>query len=195
MAPRKTVYLLVVCAALLLVTISVQAAAAPYVNPLGGLEQYLSVGFIPLSSQVEPWIFSYSAGGEYQALELWGNTWTLLVPEDSLAGLMSYLDRLNSTCLTSSNDFVIAQVQGPSGDWWVRADYWGDNQYELTVVEEQDPLEQFSGDDYEDMEFVPPLINPLQDLETYSLLQIGLRPFREPLLQLPGRGRLPQGSG
>ena len=171
MAPRKTVYLLVVCAALLLVTISVQAAAAPYVNPLGGLEQYLSVGFIPLSSQVEPWIFSYSAGGEYQALELWGNTWTLLVPEDSLAGLMSYLDRLNSTCLTSSNDFVIAQVQGPSGDWWVRADYWGDNQYELTVVEEQDPLEQFSGDDYEDMEFVPPLINPLQDLETYSLLQ------------------------
>jgi hypothetical protein len=167
MVQRKILCMLVVCVTLLLQPILVQADDAPYINPLGDLEDYWSVSFIPVSDLYDPWIFGYVTDDEYQYEELWGNIWHLEVPGDSLAELLDYLEAFSGTIFSYTEEELLAQIPGPQGDWWVQAAYWGEDYYELTVIEEVEPPDLAGTPEDDDDTFALPLINPLNDLDAY----------------------------
>jgi Mg-chelatase subunit ChlD len=190
MARRRKHCVLFFCVGLLLLqATAVQAGNAPYVNPLGDLDAYAYLDFMPGSDLWDPWDLSYwDEEEEYVPVILWGDYWYLEVPESSLQELRQYLAGLDSTILVQNEEEILAQVQGPAAAWWVRAFSWGDDSYELTVIREQDPPahlddreeehweeEYWDEDDgYEDLDWesaeLPlPLINPLGDLEAYAL--------------------------
>lgn len=170
----------------------------PYVNPLGDLDAYDSVEYLPVEDQYDPWDMSYYVedADEWVSLDIWGNSWFFTVPGESLDSLHSYLQRLTANILYAAEDRLVAEVIGPSDTWWVRAEYWYEDYYELVVVQEQTPSHlsedeyndvgdeyddvyeddieskradetaDYGGDEY-DFDRFPPLFNPLGAAEEY----------------------------
>ena len=134
----------------------------PYVNPLGNMDAYDSIDYLDISDQYDPWFVEYYISDEdNQTLELWGNVWILTVPNNTLDDLHDYLQNLDSNILFHTEERLIAKVEGPGEVWWVHGEYWGDDWYDLTLVQERRPLTR--GD-----ELPLPLISPLGDPAEYS---------------------------
>ena len=159
MAPGKYHRVLVVCVVLLLIQGAVvQADSEPYVNPLGDLDAYSYLDLIPVSDLWDPWDFGYlDEDDEYWPISVWGDVWHFEVSDSSLKNLRAYLGRLDSTIMTHTEELLVAQVNGPEGLWWVRAESWDEDYYELTVIEEKDAPDsdedydnEYYEDDYED---------------------------------------------
>lgn len=171
---------------------AVLAYVTPYVNPLGDLSAYDSVDYVGIEDQWDPFYMSYYDAEEddYHEITVWGNTWHLAVPGDSLEPLHDYLGTLASNVLYTSEEILIAQVPSPSDTWWVYAEYWYDDYYELYVIQEQapvnvdpidDPYEEEAYDSESDLAYyaddsmeegnfslAPPMINPLGAAEEYA---------------------------